>query len=71
MKRARLIYNPTSGRESMKRSLPEVLAKLEDAGYETSCHMTTTAGDATSAAKIAVERGLRCGYCRRRRWNDL
>ena len=41
----------------MKKSLPEVLAKLEDAGYETSCHMTTVAGDATSAAKIAVERG--------------
>ena len=57
MKRARLIYNPTSGREAMKKSLPEVLAKLEAAGYETSCHMTTGAGDATYAAKIAIERG--------------
>lgn len=57
MKRARLIYNPTSGREAMKRSLPEVLAKLEKAGYETSCHMTTRYGDATHAAKMAVERG--------------
>ena len=57
MKRARLIYNPTSGREAMKKSLPEVLAKLEVAGYETSCHMTTAAGDATVAAKIAAERG--------------
>ncbi|MGY3316675.1 diacylglycerol kinase (ATP) [Peribacillus simplex] len=57
MKRARLIYNPTSGREAIKKSLPGVLAKLEEAGYETSAHATTGAGDATKAAKIAIERG--------------
>lgn len=56
MKRARIIYNPTSGREIFKRHLPEVLEKLERAGYETSCHATTGQGDATRAAKIAVER---------------
>ncbi|MCA1032907.1 diacylglycerol kinase [Bacillus timonensis] len=56
MKRARIIYNPTSGREMFKRHLPEVLQRLEQAGYETSCHATTGAGDATEAAKIAVER---------------
>lgn len=56
MKRARLIYNPTSGREILKRNLPEILQKLEIAGYETSCHATTGAGDATKAAQIAVER---------------
>ncbi|RHW32447.1 diacylglycerol kinase [Neobacillus notoginsengisoli] len=56
MKRARIIYNPTSGREIFKRNLPEVLEKLERAGYETSCHATTGEGDATKAAKIAVER---------------
>ncbi|WP_409273300.1 diacylglycerol kinase [Neobacillus sp. SCS-31] len=56
MKRARIIYNPTSGREIFKRNLPEVLDKLEKAGYETSCHATTGAGDATRAARIAVER---------------
>jgi len=56
MKRARIIYNPTSGRELFKRHLPEVLEKLEKAGYETSCHATTGAGDATNAARIAVER---------------
>lgn len=56
MKRARIIYNPTSGRELFKRHLPEVLEKLEKAGYETSCHATTGAGDATNAAQIAVER---------------
>ncbi|WP_010308537.1 diacylglycerol kinase [Kurthia senegalensis] len=58
MKRARIIYNPTSGRELFKKHLPEVLAKLEVAGYETSCHATTCAGDATVAAKMAVERGF-------------
>jgi len=56
MKRARIIYNPTSGREAFKKQLPEVLQKLEMAGYETSCHATTGAGDATLAAKIAVAR---------------
>ncbi len=56
MKRARLIYNPTSGREMIKRHLPGILEKLEIAGYEASCHATTGAGDATEAARIAVER---------------
>ena len=57
MKRARIIYNPTSGRELFRKHLPEVLEKLEIAGYETSCHATTCEGDAVKAAKIAVERG--------------
>ncbi|MFE8701338.1 diacylglycerol kinase [Cytobacillus sp. FJAT-54145] len=56
MKRARIIYNPTSGREIFKKHLSEVLRKLEEAGYETSCHATTGPGDATKAAEIAVER---------------
>lgn len=56
MKKARIIYNPTSGRELFKKHLPEVLQKLEQAGYEASTHATTCAGDASLAAKIAVER---------------
>lgn len=56
MKRARLIYNPTSGREAIRKHLPDVLAKLEAAGYEASCHATTCEGDATEAARIAIER---------------
>src|SRR4051794_36779057 len=56
MKRARIIYNPTSGREAIKKHLPDVLEILENAGYETSCHATTGAGDAIKAAQIAVER---------------
>lgn len=58
MKRARIIYNPTSGREIFKKHLPEVLEKLEIAGYETSCHATTGEGDAKNAAALAVERGF-------------
>ncbi|SOB99010.1 diacylglycerol kinase (ATP) [Ureibacillus xyleni] len=58
MKRARIIYNPTSGREAFKRHLPDVLEKLEIAGYETSCHATTCEGDAKQAAANAVERGF-------------
>ena len=56
MKRARIIYNPTSGRELFKKHLPEVLMRLEKAGYETSCHATTGEGDAIDAARLAVER---------------
>ena len=56
MKRARIIYNPTSGREIFKKHLAEVLETLENAGYETSCHATTAEGDAIEAARIAVER---------------
>lgn len=58
MKRARIIYNPTSGREAFKKHLPEVLERIEKAGYEASCHATTGAGDATTAAINAVERGF-------------
>lgn len=57
MKRARLIYNPTSGREEMKRRLPEILQKLEEGGIEVSCHATTGEGDATLAVEIALDRG--------------
>lgn len=56
MKRARIIYNPTAGREIFRKHIGEVLEKFEKAGYETSCHATTAEGDATVAAKHAVER---------------
>ncbi|WP_213525947.1 diacylglycerol kinase [Paenibacillus sp. J31TS4] len=57
-KRARLIYNPTSGREEMKKRLPEVLQRLERGGLETSTHATSGEGDATLAAAEAVKRGF-------------
>src|SRR5699024_2763306 len=56
MKKARIIYNPTSGREVFKKELPTVLQMFEQAGYETSTHATTCAGDATKAANDATER---------------
>lgn len=40
-KRARLIYNPTSGQEIMKKHVGEVLHILEGFGYETSAFQTT------------------------------
>ncbi|SDH77182.1 diacylglycerol kinase [Alteribacillus persepolensis] len=53
MRRARVIYNPTSGREQMKKQLPYILDRLETSGYETSAHMTKREGDAKEEAKRA------------------
>lgn len=58
VKRARLIYNPSSGREEVKKKLPDILHRLEQAGIETSCHATIGMEDATRAASEAVERGF-------------
>jgi diacylglycerol kinase (ATP) len=55
MKRARIIYNPTSGREGFKQKLPDVLVTFEQAGFITSAHQTTAKGDATTAARFACE----------------
>lgn len=41
IKRARIIYNPSSGKELVKRVLPEILHVYEEAGYETSAFQTT------------------------------
>ncbi|MGD8191839.1 diacylglycerol kinase [Brevibacillus ginsengisoli] len=57
-KRTRLIYNPSSGREGIRRQLPHILEILEEAGYETSCYATKGAGDATREAEEAVKRGF-------------
>ena len=56
MKKARLIYNPSSGREEMKKRLADILERLDQAGIEASCHATTGEGDATDAAAEAVTR---------------
>jgi diacylglycerol kinase (ATP) len=57
--RARLIYNPTSGKEAMRNVLADVLDILEQGGLETSCHMTKNiAGDATRAAADAAKEGF-------------
>lgn len=57
MRRARLIYNPTSGREEMRRRLPDILQRLDQGGIETTVHATTGEGDATRAAIDAAQRG--------------
>ncbi|OFI47823.1 diacylglycerol kinase [Floricoccus penangensis] len=41
MKKARLIYNPTSGKELMKDNIADILNILEGFGYETSTFSTT------------------------------
>lgn len=58
-KRARLIYNPTSGQEIMKRNVAEVLDVLEAAGYETSAFQTTPEPD---SAKNEAERAAKAGF---------
>lgn len=52
MKRARVIYNPSAGREVVKRDLPDILNVYEEAGYETSAFQTTP--EALSAQKEAA-----------------
>ncbi|MEY8461932.1 diacylglycerol kinase family lipid kinase [Streptococcus merionis] len=54
--RARLIYNPTSGQEIMKKNVAEVLDVLEGFGYETSAFQTTA--EPESAKKEATRAGL-------------
>jgi diacylglycerol kinase (ATP) len=41
MKKARVIYNPTSGKELLKKNLADILQVLEDSGYEASAYATT------------------------------
>lgn len=57
-KKARLIYNPSSGREQVKKHLPFILETLEKDGYETSAHATTGPGCATDAAAAACRNGF-------------
>lgn len=58
MKRARLIYNPSAGREQVKRQLPYILERLENVGYEASAHATTGKYCAKRAARLAAERNF-------------
>lgn len=58
MKKARIIYNPTAGREGFKKEMAVVLEQLEIAGYETSAHATTGEGDATKATRRAAHNGF-------------
>lgn len=53
MKRALIIYNPTSGKERIKRQLPYVIERIENAGYIVSTHQTTGPSSAKEAAQRA------------------
>ncbi|KRL96146.1 diacylglycerol kinase [Limosilactobacillus equigenerosi] len=58
-KRARIIYNPTSGREAIKHDLVDILAVYEQAGYETSAFATTPEpNSALNEAARAVREGF-------------
>lgn len=58
--KARIIYNPTSGRETIKREMLDILQVYEQAGYETSAFATTpepmsAAKEAARAAKVGFD----------------
>ncbi|WP_172187365.1 diacylglycerol kinase [Lentilactobacillus kribbianus] len=58
-KRARVIYNPTAGRELMKQKMIDILNILEQAGYEASAFATTPAeNSAKNEARRAAEDGF-------------
>lgn len=57
--RARVIYNPTSGRELVKRHLVEIFQVYEEAGYETSAYATTPE---PNSAQHEAERAAKAGF---------
>lgn len=58
-KRARVIYNPSSGREALKKDLIDILDVFEQAGYETSAFATTPA---PNSARDEANRAARDGF---------
>ena len=57
--RTRLIYNPTSGQETMKKNIAEILDVLEGFGHETSTFATTAdEHSAKNEARRAAEAGF-------------
>ncbi|WP_028273524.1 diacylglycerol kinase [Atopococcus tabaci] len=58
-KRARIIYNPVSGREMIKRQIPDILQVYEEAGYETSTFSTTPT---PFSAQKEAERAAKAGF---------
>ncbi len=57
MRRAVLIYNPTSGRQAAKRTLPAVLETLRAGGFAVEPAATAGPGDATRLARQAAAGG--------------
>ncbi|OFI49466.1 diacylglycerol kinase [Floricoccus tropicus] len=59
MKKARLIYNPTSGKELMKDNIADILDILEGFGYETSAFSTKPE---EKSAQIEAHRAALAGF---------
>ena len=57
--KARLIYNPTSGQEIIKKYIADILDKLEQYGYEASAYQTTAEQD---SAKKEAARATEAGF---------
>ena len=57
--RARLIYNPSSGQEIMKKNVADVLEKLESFGYEASAFQTKIS---PKSAEIEAKRATQDGF---------
>jgi diacylglycerol kinase (ATP) len=58
VQRARIIYNPTAGRNLVTKKLVNILEKLERAGYETSCKATEGPGSAAAESTKAAKNGV-------------
>lgn len=58
-KRARVIYNPTSGREVLKQSMIDILNILEEAGFEASAYATTPE---PKSAENEARRAAKAGF---------
>ncbi|WP_348923200.1 diacylglycerol kinase [Enterococcus rotai] len=59
MKKARVIYNPTSGKELVKKNLADILSVVEECGYETSAFATTPEeNSAKNEARRVAELGF-------------
>lgn len=59
MKKARVIYNPTSGKELVKKNLADILSILEECGYEASAYATTPE---ENSARNEAHRVARLGF---------
>lgn len=57
--RARLIYNPSSGQEIMKKNVADVLEKLDSFGYEASAFQTKIS---PKSAEIEADRATKDGF---------
>lgn len=56
--RARFIYNPSAGKETIKNKVPYILQRLESMGYETSTFATLGEGDAQKEARRCSKAGF-------------